>query len=48
MTYENIIVGAENGINGGICNVVFYDRVLTKTDIILNYKLLRDKHFPIL
>jgi len=48
MTYENIIVGAKNGINGGICNVVFYDRVLTKTDIILNYKLLRDKRFPIL
>lgn len=48
MSYENIIVGAENGINGGICNVVFHKKVLTKSDIIFNYKLLRNKRFPTL
>ena len=29
MTYENITVGAENGIEGGICNVVYYNKTLS-------------------
>ena len=48
MSHENIIAGSNNGIHGGICNVIYYDRLLTKNNIILNYKLLRDRHFPVL
>jgi len=48
MTYENVISGHENGIHGGICNVVYYDHTLSNSNIKLMYKLLRDKEFPTL
>ena len=34
---DSIIVGEDEGINGGICNVVYYDKVVTKSEIELNY-----------
>lgn len=48
MTYENVKVGAENGIYGGICNVVYYNRTLSRSVINLVYKSLREKLFPVL
>ncbi len=48
MSHENVTTGADNGIHGGICNVVYYDKLLSKSDIMLNYKLLRDRRFPVL
>ena len=48
MSHENVTTGADNGIHGGICNVVYYDKLLNKSDIMLNYKLLRDRRFPVL
>ena len=48
MTYENVTSGQDNGIHGGICNVVYYDHILSNSNIQLMYKLLRDKEFPTL
>jgi len=48
MTYENINVGADNGIEGGICNVVYYNKTLTKGDIEMSYKLLNKQNPPVL
>lgn len=46
MRYENVSVGEINGIQGGICNVKYYNHILSKKDIKLTYKLLRDKNIP--
>jgi len=48
MKYENVDVGAENGIEGGICNVVYYKKTLSKGDITMGYKLLSDKSPPVI
>jgi len=48
MTYENITSGANGGIEGGICNVMYYDRILSKGAITLAYRMLRDKNPPLL
>ena len=46
MSFDNIVVGADAGIIGGICNVTYYDIPLSKSKIELNYKALRDKKNP--
>ena len=48
MTYENVIVGQENGIQGGICNVVYYKHILSAGKINTAYKLLRNKDIPLI
>lgn len=48
MTYENVNVGQDNGIQGGICNVVYYKNTLSSTKINVAYKLLRDKEVPLI
>ena len=47
MAYDKIVVGADNGISGGICNVTYYDNVLTKNQIDIYYNLLKNKNPPI-
>lgn len=47
MKYENIIIGNENGIHGGICNIQYNTKLMSKSSIETNYKLLRDKMKPI-
>ena len=47
MTYENVIVGQENGIQGGICNVFYYKHILSSSKINTAYKLLRNKNIPL-
>lgn len=46
MRYENVSVGEINGIQGGMCNVKYYNHILSKKDIKLTYKMLRDKNIP--
>ena len=46
MSYENVSVGEINGIHGGICNVKYYNHIISKKDIKLTYKMLRDKNIP--
>ena len=39
MYYSNVISGSTNGINGGIKNLTYYDKVLTKNDIYSIYSI---------
>lgn len=39
MYYSNVISGSSNGINGGIKNLTYYDKVLTKNDIYSIYSI---------
>lgn len=48
MRYENVTIGEEDGIHGGICNVVYYRRVLSMAHINLIYKTLNEKEFPVI
>ena len=48
MKYENVSVGENAGIQGGICNVVYYNHILSKGTVSMIYRMLRDKHNPIL
>jgi hypothetical protein len=48
MTFESIKVGSPNGINGGICNVMYHKDNLTKSYIETMYKALQGKEEPIL
>jgi len=47
MTYETVKSGSENGIQGGICNVIYYNSIMKKPTIELTYRLLRDKQIPL-
>ena len=47
ITMENVKVGAEKGIEGGICNVVFYNRILQEREIHMLYKALREIQIPL-
>jgi len=46
MTYENVTSGENNGIHGGICNVIYYNEILSNRTIQLMYKMLKDKEIP--
>ena len=46
MSFDDIVIGENNGIHGGICNVTYYDTMLSKRNIELVYKSLRDKSIP--
>jgi len=46
MKYDVVSAGANRGIEGGICNVVYYDRILSKGEIDINYRLLRELNPP--
>lgn len=48
ITYENIIVGEENGIEGGICNVVYYKEILQARQIDNIYRALGSMPNPVL
>ena len=48
MSLDDLIAGSNNGIHGGICNVIYYNRTLSKGDIALTYRTLRDRNTPIL
>jgi hypothetical protein len=47
MTYETITVGEKKGIEGGICNVVYYDHTLPNRTIKTVYNYLKNKEIPL-
>tara|TARA_Y100000389_G_C17423010_1_gene497848 strand:- start:332 stop:1549 length:1218 start_codon:yes stop_codon:yes gene_type:complete len=47
MSYDNVTSGENNGIHGGICNIVYYDKTLSKGDITMTYNLLKHLDTPI-
>lgn len=44
---DKIVVGSNNGLDGAICNVKFYNHPLTKFEIANTYNLLRNKNPPV-
>jgi len=48
MGYDNIIVGQDNGIEGGVCNVLYFKRNIPKRDISLIYNLCKYQNPPII
>ncbi len=41
MSYENIIIGEKDGLEGGIKNVTFFNRILSKGEIKYGYKIYK-------
>lgn len=48
MSFENITLGHNNGIYGGLANVMYYNNPLSPGTIKIMYKMLRDKKYPVL
>ena len=42
MKRANVILGEDNGVSGGITNVVYFSNYMSRTRIESNYRLLRD------
>ena len=47
MSVDKISLGEDNGISGGICNVVYFPSYMSKTRIDTNYHLFKNKNPPI-
>jgi hypothetical protein len=47
MTYDKVVIGKDKGISGGICNVTYWNNILTKNQIDIYYDLLKNKNPPI-
>ena len=48
MSMDQLTVGDDKGIGGGVCNVVYFPSVMSKERIDLNYRILRNKNPPVL
>jgi hypothetical protein len=46
-TIENLTIGEDNGIKGGICNVVYFRRALTASNIYYLYNMVKGKSPPV-
>jgi hypothetical protein len=47
-TIDNLTIGEEDGIQGGICNVVYFKRALTTSNIYYLYNMVKNKSPPVL
>lgn len=48
MKFDSLVVGSDNGIYGGLCNLVYYQKQLSITQIYYIYNMLKDKNPPVL
>jgi len=48
LSTDTVSIGAENGLDGAICNINYYKEPLTKSKIAINYNLLKMKNPPLL
>jgi hypothetical protein len=46
MSFENLTAGQPNGIHGGICNIMYYNKILSKGYIQAMYKVLSERDVP--
>ena len=46
MEYDALNVGHENGLNGGICNIIYFKEALTSRQIFYLYSILKDTDPP--
>jgi len=47
-TIDNLTIGQDNGIKGGICNVVYFSRAINSSNIYYLYNMVKDKTPPVL
>jgi hypothetical protein len=47
-TFENLTIGENDGIKGGICNVVYFRHALTSQNIYFLYHTVKDRTPPLL
>lgn len=47
MTLDNLVVGTDGGISGGICNLVYFKKPLNAVNISYLYNIVKDKSPPI-
>jgi hypothetical protein len=47
MTLDSLTIGSDDGINGGICNVVYFKSPLTTSKMYILYNMVKDKTPPI-
>ena len=47
-TYDNLVIGENNGIEGGICNIIYFKRALKSPEIYLLYNLIKNNTPPVL
>ena len=48
MYSDILVVGKDDGIHGGVCNVKYYIEPLKKNDILKTYNLLKSFNPPLL
>mgnify|MGYP000262265681 CR=1 FL=1 len=48
MSIDNVSVGDDNGIGGGVCNVLYFPRIMSKERIDANYAILKNINPPII
>jgi hypothetical protein len=48
VTFDTITIGEENGISGGVCNLVYYKTPISYSNILSNYNQLKGTNPPIL
>jgi hypothetical protein len=46
-TLDNLTIGEKNGLKGGICNVVYFKKALTRSNIYYVYNTVKDKTPPV-
>jgi len=46
-TLDNLTIGEDNGINGGICNVVYFKKPLTTNNIYYLYSMIKNRDPPV-
>lgn len=47
-TLDNLTIGEDDGIQGGICNVVYFNRALTTSNMYYLYNMVKNKSPPVL
>jgi hypothetical protein len=47
LTFDNLTIGETDGIKGGICNVIYFNKYLTATNIKFLYNSFKNKDPPI-
>ena len=47
MTYDNLTVGEDDGIKGGICNVIYFKQALNSSNIFYLYNMVKDSSPPV-
>ena len=48
MSFDQLTTGEDNGLGGGICNVVYFPSSISRERIITNYNLLKNNNPPII